>query len=348
MTTRETRIVRFGAGSVGLILLYLLVLDPYFVGRSERAALIEERESRLARLQALERSLPTYRQGLTAARRTWEIEVAPRLLAAEIPAVAASALSKEVRRIASQSFLEVERENPLPTADEDGLTSVPVQFSLRGDIYGLRDLLAALEASESFLHLRELRVATVTGGFAEVETGEAPLQITITVEGYLGGTGLAAAELDAAAGLQPEGGLEGAGGLQEDGLDGTSGLEGAAGGGAPEGDLNEGVGSETNAPAGAAGVDVGAPPSPRELERASAEAAEAEAEEAASDPGAQFDTRVPAGQPEMDARAAARARARARVIAGEDEVETLGQPPRLPPRSKTRPPPFTPRRDGTP
>lgn len=187
MTAREARTVRWGVAGVGAILLYVLLLDPYLAARGETRSLIDERESRLARLRALQASLPAYEKRLAIARETWDRELAPRLLAAEVPAVAASSLSEEVRRIAAQSFLQVERENVLPPGEADGLTTVTVQFSLRGDIYGLRDFLSALETSQSFLHLRELRVNTVTGGFGPTPGSGAPLQITVTLEGYLRG-----------------------------------------------------------------------------------------------------------------------------------------------------------------
>jgi type II secretory pathway component PulM len=195
VTAREQRTVRWGGLAAGVILLYVLVLDPFLARNAETQALIEQREIQLARLSSLQSSLPRYRERLARAQQIWDSDVAPRLLAGDVPAVAASALSEEVRRIAAQSFLEIERENVLPTVDETGLTGIPVQFSLRGDIYGLRDFLAALESAPSFLHLRELRVNSVSGGFANVATPGGPLQVTVTVEGYLRGTETGAAPL---------------------------------------------------------------------------------------------------------------------------------------------------------
>ena len=273
MTSREQRTVRWGAAAGGLILLYVLLLDPYLVRSAESHALVEERESRLARLVALERSLPAYRERLSKARAIWDAEVAPRLLAAEIPAVAASALSERVRGIAAQSFLEVESENVLPSVDDGRLTSVPVQFSLRGDIYGLRDFLAALEASPSFLHLRELRVNSLTAGLGpQLAGGGAPLQITVTVEGYLGGS-------EAGGGLAVEAGPLPSSSLPPDGMGGGAQAEGGtpmdggaqAGGGEMEGAKGAvgGIVTDTDTPgtatgtpgtAGATSGEVGAPP----------------------------------------------------------------------------------------
>ncbi|MFN2433036.1 MAG: type II secretion system protein GspM [Gemmatimonadota bacterium] len=186
MTAREQRTLRWGAAAGALILGYVLVLDPYLLRSAERDVALEERESRLARYEALERSLPALRERQARARALWQDDVAPRLLAAQAPAVAASALSEEVRRIAAESLLEVEREDVLAAGQVGQLTSVPVQFSLRGDVYGLRDFLAALEAARIFLHVRELRV-NATGDFGAGDAASAPLQITVTLEGYLRG-----------------------------------------------------------------------------------------------------------------------------------------------------------------
>ncbi len=205
MTPRERRTVRLGVVAAAMILLYVMALDPYLASRAETRAKIEETEAQLTRLRSLERSLPAYRQRLAAAQATWNTEVRPRLLAGDLPAVAASALSGEVRRIGAQSFLEVERENVLASTDQDGLTSIPVQFSLRGDVYGLRDFLAALETSHTFLNLRELRVNSIAAGFNQGMTAAmAPLQLTVTVEGYLGG--------EPPPGEQPEAPAQAAGG----------------------------------------------------------------------------------------------------------------------------------------
>ena len=189
MTAREQRTLRWGGIAAGAILLYVLLVDPFLARTAESRELVEERESRLTRLDALERSLPVYRDRLAKAEAVWETQVAPRLLPGNVAAVAASALSREVRQIAAQSFLEVERENVLPADEEGGLTTVPVQFSMRGDVYGLRDFFASLQASRSFLNIREIRVNTLTAGFGPVPARGAPLQFTVTVEGFLGGTG---------------------------------------------------------------------------------------------------------------------------------------------------------------
>jgi hypothetical protein len=203
VTARERRTVRLGLLATALILLYVLALDPYLTARAKTRDLIEKQQAQLTRQVALDRSLPIYRRRLQAAQATWDTEVQPRLLAGDVPAVAASTLSNEVRRIAAQSFLDVERENVLAAAEKDGLTAIPVQFSLRGDIYGLRDFLAALESTRTFLNLRELRVTAITGGFNQVlPVTAAPLQITVTVEGYLGGAPVAG---EPAAATQPPG-----------------------------------------------------------------------------------------------------------------------------------------------
>jgi hypothetical protein len=188
VTARERRTVRLGLVAAAMILLYVLALDPYLTARAKTRDLIEQQQAQLSRLVALDRSLPIYRRRLQAAQATWDAEVRPRLVAGDVPAVAASTLSNEVRRVAAQSFLDVERENVLAATEKDGLTAIPVQFSLRGDIYGLRDFLAALESTRTFLNLRELRVTAITGGFNQVlPVTAAPLQMTVTVEGYLGG-----------------------------------------------------------------------------------------------------------------------------------------------------------------
>jgi Tfp pilus assembly protein PilO len=263
MTTRERRTVRLGVVAAALIVLYVVGIDPYLTARAEARAKIESAEAQLTRQQSLARSLPAYRQRLAAAQATWNQEVRPRLLAGDLPAVSASDLSAEVRRIAAQSFLEVERENVLASTDQDGLTSIPVQFSLRGDIYGLRDFLAALETSRTFLNLRELRVNSIAAGYNQgMALARAPLQITVTVEGYLGGEpspaespaeGAAAiAPLDSAVAAGAAGGpVAGPGG-------GASGQVSAGGGVAPGGQAPAGG----RAPGQPAGGAVGGPANP--------------------------------------------------------------------------------------
>jgi hypothetical protein len=190
VTARERRTVRWGAAAAGVILGWVLVVDPWMVRAEETRALAAERESRLARLQALQASLPAWRDRLDGARAVWAADVAPRLLPGDVPAVAASFLSEEVRRLAAASYLDVERESVLASGARDGFVTVPVQFSLRGDVYGLRDFLAALESAVPFLHLRELRVVSAGTGFAPAGAVGAPLQLTITLEGYLAGPGV--------------------------------------------------------------------------------------------------------------------------------------------------------------
>jgi Tfp pilus assembly protein PilO len=266
MTARERRTVRLGVIAAGLIILYVVAIDPYLSARAEARARIESAEAQLMRQQSLARSLPAYRQRLAAAQATWNQEVRPRLLAGDLPAVSASDLSAEVRRIAAQSFLEVERENVLASSDQDGLTSIPVQFSLRGDIYGLRDFLAALETSRTFLNLRELRVNSVGAGYNQGMTiALAPLQITVTVEGYLGGepapAEASAGEAGTGAPLDTVGaGNAGAGagaeaGPVQGGGAGASGQVGA-GAGAPGGQTPGGRAGLQPAPGGAVGGPV--------------------------------------------------------------------------------------------
>jgi hypothetical protein len=190
VTARERRTVRWGGAAAGVILGWVLVVDPWLVRAEETRALAAERESRLARLQALQASLPAWRDRLDGARAVWAADVAPRLLPGDVPAVAASFLSEEVRRLAAASYLDVERESVLASGARDGFVTVPVQFSLRGDVYGLRDFLAALESAVPFLHLRELRVVSAGTGFAPAGAVGAPLQLTITLEGYLAGPGV--------------------------------------------------------------------------------------------------------------------------------------------------------------
>lgn len=203
MTAREARTVRWGGTVAGGILFYVLLLDPYLARSAETLGLAEERETRLARLVALQRSLPSQEERIRLAQSTWRSQVEPRLLPGDVPAVAAAALSEEVRAIAAQSFLDVERESVLPAMEQAGLTGIPVQFSLRGDVYGLRDFLAALEATRTFLHLRELRVNATAAGSGLDQLEPAPLQVTVTLEGYLGGPGAASAG-GTSAGTAPE------------------------------------------------------------------------------------------------------------------------------------------------
>ena len=189
MTARERRTIRWGAAAAGVIFGWVLVVDPWLVRGEETRALAAEREARLSRLEALRASLPAWRDRLEQSRGVWSSDVAPRLLPGDVPAVAASFLSEEVRRFAARSYLDIERESVLPSGERDGFVTVPVQFSLRGDVYGLRDFLAALESAVPFLHLRELRVTSAGTGFTPAGAAGTPLQLTITLEGYLAGAG---------------------------------------------------------------------------------------------------------------------------------------------------------------
>jgi hypothetical protein len=260
VTARERRTVRWGAAAAGVILGWVLVVDPWIVRAEGTRALAAERESRLARLQGLQASLPAWRDRLDEARAVWAADVAPRLLPGEVPAVAASFLSEEVRRLAAASYLDVERESVLPSGARDGFVTVPVQFSLRGDVYGLRDFLAALESAVPFLHLRELRVVSAGTGFAPAGAVGAPLQLTITLEGYLAGPDLpgGTAAAPEAAMLDPgaDDGFDAAPGADDPGAGGMTAPAGAGPG-------EPGGGAGMTAPGGSRSRSGAGAPAPR-------------------------------------------------------------------------------------
>ena len=65
-------------------------------------------------------------------------------------------------------------------ADTEGITEIPARISVRGDIYGLVDLLFYLQNGEKLLVVDELRVGQVPAGRGTVEL----LTASVSLHGY--------------------------------------------------------------------------------------------------------------------------------------------------------------------
>lgn len=180
LSRRERVVVAAGAGVSLLAVLTVFVVVPA-VGRwVDREAEIELRAEHLARLQSL------VDRRASIERRLQELEhdrdvAGRRLLEGETPAVAASSLQLLLNRYATESRLVLDRVDAVTQrGSAGGITEIPARIAVRGDIYGLVDLLFYLQHGEKLLVIDDLRV-----GDARSASGEAALlTISLSLHGY--------------------------------------------------------------------------------------------------------------------------------------------------------------------
>jgi hypothetical protein len=157
LSRRERRVVAMGAviSIIGLVSAYGVV--PFARRWQAREQVISVQMERLARLRGLARHKAEL-QELVGQRFGWKNAGAPRLLAGRTPALAASALQSWLQKIADQSHVTVSQLDVAgaPETGETALPAIPATMSAIGDVYGLTELLKAMQHGPVLLEITEL------------------------------------------------------------------------------------------------------------------------------------------------------------------------------------------------
>jgi type II secretory pathway component PulM len=185
LNRRERVVIAAGGGVSVLALLTVLVVLPQARRWLDREEQIAMRGEQLARLEALIAREETVRQRLVDLQQA-RASAGRLLLAGETAAVAGSSLQLLLNRYAAESRVVLDRVDAVrASGDETGITEVPARVTVRGDIYGLVDLLFYLQHGEKLLVLDDLRVSETRGGRGE----ENLLTVSMSLHGYYRGGG---------------------------------------------------------------------------------------------------------------------------------------------------------------
>ncbi len=186
LSKRERAVIAVGGGVSVLALLAVLLVIPQgrrWLDREDRIAM---RSEQLARLEALISREDSVRQQLVELRQA-RAGAGRLLLAGETAAVAASSLQLLLNRYATESRVVLDRVDAVSrtTEAEGSIEEIPARVTVRGDIYGLVDLLFYLQHGEKLLVIDDLRVSGVRAGLR----AEDLLTVTVNLHGYYRGGG---------------------------------------------------------------------------------------------------------------------------------------------------------------
>ncbi len=184
LNPRERVVVLAGAVLSCAAVLLVLVVLPVARRWADREAEIRLRAEQLARLDGLIAGREPIERQL-AAMQGARAEAAQRLLEGETMAVAASGLQLLLNRYAAESKVTLDRVDVVnQAAAPDSIAPVPARIVVRGDIYGLVDLLFYLQHGQKLLVIDDLRANSVQTS----RTGEANLTATVSLHGYYRGS----------------------------------------------------------------------------------------------------------------------------------------------------------------
>lgn len=170
--------------SIAAVLAVLVVL-PVARRWTDREAEIRMRAEQLARIEALIASRAAVESQLDAVQGA-RTDAAERLLPGETIAVAASGLQLLLNRYAAESKVTLDRVDVVNQAGApDSIAQVPARIVVRGDIYGLVDLLFYLQHGQKLLVIDDLRAMSGQAG----RPGEAMMTATVSLHGYYRGSG---------------------------------------------------------------------------------------------------------------------------------------------------------------
>lgn len=178
LSRRERAVVGVALAGLGLVALYLYVVEPLVNRAAELAELAPAREARLEARRRLIAQRPRLTEELAEASKAFE-EQAARLLPGPTAPLAASELQKVVKEVAAATNMDVRSERVLPTADLQGLLEVPIELTVAGSIRDTVALLYQIERTRRLLTVTDLKVRVVAVGQPR------ELLTTLTVAGYL-------------------------------------------------------------------------------------------------------------------------------------------------------------------
>jgi type II secretory pathway component PulM len=175
---RERMVIGVGLGLVLAAAGYFYVVEPALTRQREAAEMIPARE---ATLEA-RRVLIARRDRLTAELDTLGVEVDTAsigLLPGPTAPLAASALQKIMKDMATGASVEVRSERVLAAQDLSGVLEIPLELTVAGTIRQVVTLLARLERAPSAITVKDVKIRVAAPGQPR------ELLATLTVAGYL-------------------------------------------------------------------------------------------------------------------------------------------------------------------
>ena len=166
---------------------YVLVVEPALARQRETEAMIPAREATLES----RRRLVAQRERLTAEGDSLGQQIDQAsigLLPGPTPPLAASALQKLMKDIATGSGVELRSERVLAPQDLSGVFEIPIELTVAGNIRQVVTLLARLERAPGALSVKDLKIRVAAPGQPR------ELLATVVVAGYLRPGTLAPAE----------------------------------------------------------------------------------------------------------------------------------------------------------
>ncbi len=182
LSRRERRVIAGGALVSLLALVVVYGVLPFGRRWSARESAIAAKAEQLARLQVLVEGEVALRE-TTAQLEEDRDRRAQRLLGGSTEALAASSLQTLLRGYAEQSRVSLDRVDVAREfeADSTGLTLVPADLVVRGDVYGLVDFLFYLQNGEKLLVIDGL---SVSAALRSGQTGPQMLSWTVSLHGF--------------------------------------------------------------------------------------------------------------------------------------------------------------------
>lgn len=160
LSRRERRVVAAGALVSTLALLAVWAVLPFARRWQDREAAIAAKQTQFAQLRTLVEGEAVTRQSLSARERD-RTALRERLLTGATPALAASNLQALLQEYADASRVTLDRVDLVAepgATGEEGLPTIPVRLSGKGDVYGMTDLLNRLQYGGKLLMVEELMV----------------------------------------------------------------------------------------------------------------------------------------------------------------------------------------------
>ncbi|MFN8574640.1 MAG: type II secretion system protein GspM [Gemmatimonadaceae bacterium] len=162
MRASERRTVMIGLWVSGLALAFAFVVMPFWRRVTDRGAQIALKREQVARLRSYVRHRADFDSAATS--RAALLDASPaRVLRGRSPALAAAELQRVLQDAARMSRVSVSRLDVAGVADTNsGRLTLPATVSAVSDIYGLVQLLGALQQGRPLMDVKELTVLSTS------------------------------------------------------------------------------------------------------------------------------------------------------------------------------------------
>jgi hypothetical protein len=177
VTSRERRLIGLGLIAAVAIAAYLYVLEPLLTRQREWSEMIPAREALLERRRLLIAQRPRIAAELEAITRQLEDESAHFLPGPTAP-LAASALQKLVKGLATEANVDVRSERVLAPVALASLHEVPIELTVAGTIRQTAGLLQRIEQADQLLTVKDLKLRVTSVGQPR------ELLATVVIAGY--------------------------------------------------------------------------------------------------------------------------------------------------------------------